>query len=285
MANGNSLVNLGELSKTATVLIEKVSDAVGGICKPWQMKRVAKAEVEVDKIRALGTIECSEIEQRAMHRLVAEETMKQENIENITAKAVKELKPDAKPENLEKDWVTNLFDKCRLVSDEEMQSLWSKVLAGEANESGSFSKRTVDFVASLDKKDAHLFTKLMGFTWNLVRAEVSPLIYDFQNNIYSNNEITFIMLNHLDSIGLIKFSSNSAFSMLQMPKGIGVMYYGTRITLEFQNEQNNGLEVGPVVLTQVGQELAPICGASSVPGFLDYVVKEWQKKGYIVSHI
>ena len=163
MAQGNPLVNLGELSKPATVFIEKVSDAVGGICKPWQMKRVAKAEAEVEKIRALSGIELSGIEQRAMHRLVAEEAIKQENIENITAKAVKELKADAKPENLERDWVANFFDKCRLVSDTEMQSLWSKLLAGEANEPGAFSKRTIELVASLDKEDAYLFTTLMGF--------------------------------------------------------------------------------------------------------------------------
>ena len=31
MSDGNSLINLGELSKPATVLIEKIADAVGGM--------------------------------------------------------------------------------------------------------------------------------------------------------------------------------------------------------------------------------------------------------------
>ena len=31
----SSLINLGELSKPATVLIEKISDAVGGVFKPY----------------------------------------------------------------------------------------------------------------------------------------------------------------------------------------------------------------------------------------------------------
>ena len=48
----NSLVNLGELSKPATVFIEKVSCLVGGIVKPYQMVRVAKAEAQVKRIRA-----------------------------------------------------------------------------------------------------------------------------------------------------------------------------------------------------------------------------------------
>ncbi len=42
MTEGTSLVNIGELSKPATVLIEKISDAVGGIAKPWQIRRVQR---------------------------------------------------------------------------------------------------------------------------------------------------------------------------------------------------------------------------------------------------
>ena len=42
----NSLVNLGDLSKPADTLIKKVSKAVGGIFAPYQIKRIAKAEVE-----------------------------------------------------------------------------------------------------------------------------------------------------------------------------------------------------------------------------------------------
>ena len=48
MGEGGGLINLGDLSKPATVLIERVSDAVGGIAKPWQIKRIAKAETKAD---------------------------------------------------------------------------------------------------------------------------------------------------------------------------------------------------------------------------------------------
>ena len=42
--SNNPLINIDELSKPATVLIEKISDAVGGIFEPSQIVRVAKAE-------------------------------------------------------------------------------------------------------------------------------------------------------------------------------------------------------------------------------------------------
>ena len=164
MAN-SSLIDLGNLSKPATVLIEKVSDAVGGIAKPWQIRRVARAEADAEFIRTQTKIEISEIEQRALERLVREEGMKQENIERITAQAIPLLTADAKPEEIETDWVTHVFDKCRLVSDAEMQSVWARILAEEANQPRTFSKRTIDLVASLDKVDAELFTSFCTFVW------------------------------------------------------------------------------------------------------------------------
>jgi hypothetical protein len=55
----NSLFNLGDLTKPATVLIEKISDAVGGIFKPHQIVRVAKDEAAADQIRAESQIQIS----------------------------------------------------------------------------------------------------------------------------------------------------------------------------------------------------------------------------------
>ena len=154
MSEGNSLINLGDISKPATVLIEKVSNAVGVLYEPRRIKNKAKAEAESDKIKALASIELSEIQERAIHRMVDQETRKQENIESITAQAIESLDADAKVEELEEDWVAHLFKQCDTVSDKEMQSLWSKLLSGEASKPGSFSKRTVDFVASMDRAKA-----------------------------------------------------------------------------------------------------------------------------------
>jgi hypothetical protein len=155
--NNNSLINFGDISKPATVLIEKISEAVGGYFRPYQIKRVAKAEADADIIKAEAQIEITDLQRRALNRFVAEESKKQENIETITAKAIPQLTDSSAPQNMEDDWISNFFDKCRIVSDEEMQSLWAKVLAGEANSPGSYSKRTVNFLSSLDKSDAQLF--------------------------------------------------------------------------------------------------------------------------------
>src|SRR5258708_26000038 len=131
-----SLINVGDWSKPANPLIEKISDAIGAVFKPGQIIRVAEAEAIVDRIRTTAEIERTERLQRAAIRFLAEETKKQENIESIISKALPEVSEQAKPEQVEDDWIANFFDKCRLISDEDMQKLWAKLLSGEANSPG-----------------------------------------------------------------------------------------------------------------------------------------------------
>ena len=124
MSNSNSLVNLGDLSKSATVLIEKIYGATGGIFKPFQIKRVAKAEAEAALIHAESEIQVTDLHRRAACRFIAEEAKKQSNIEEITRKALPLLNDDSKPDQMEDDWIINFIDKCRLTSDQEMQNLY-----------------------------------------------------------------------------------------------------------------------------------------------------------------
>lgn len=279
MGNSNPIINLSELSKPATVLIEKISDAVGGIYKPYQIRRIAKAEVEAEKIRALANIEIKDLQQRALVRFVVGEAKKQANMEAITAKSINELKDGARPENIEDDWISNFFEKCRLISDKEMQGLWAKVLAGEANNPGTYSKRTVNFVSSIDKSDAKLFTSFCSYGW--LSGEVTLLIYDVQDEIYTKNGITFSSLKHLDEIGLITFDNLAGFRTIHLPEVIKIFYYGTPINIKFKNQENNELDTGKVLLSKVGQELAPISGSKPMPEFFDYVLEKWTKMGLI----
>lgn len=270
----NSLVNLGDISKPADTLIKKVSKAVGGMFEPYQIKRVAKAEAEAAVIRAQAEIQITELHRRAMHRFIEEEAQKQKNIEEITNQALPLLSDKTDAEKMDDDWVTNFFDKSRIVADKEMQELWARVLAGEANAPGTYSKRTVNFLGDLDKVDADLFTKLCGFGWQI--GGVVPLIFDVRAKIYEEHGITFSTLIHLESIGLIQFNHLSGFRQLKLPKKFQVLYYGQPLQLEMSKEEDNELQIGHVLLTKVGQELAPICGSNPIDGFMEYVKEKWK---------
>jgi len=286
MADSNSIINLGDWSKPANTLVEKISDAIGGIARPWQIKRVAEAEAQATKIQAVAQIEITAQERRAMRRMLMEEAKKQNNIEGIIAKALPDVGEQAKPEQVEDDWITNFFDKCRLISDEDMQKLWAKVLAGEANSSGKFSKRTVDLLASLDKSDALLLMKLCSLAVRVLEreGELFPLIYSLSNPIYAELGINFATLAHLQSINLIHFDINSdrGYQLdVRFSDNKGVLYYfDQKLFLEFPPSAKSLLHAGKVFLTKSGQELASICSPQPAAGFVGYVREVWRSFGY-----
>lgn len=280
MAEGNSLINLGDISKPATVLIEKVSAAVGIVFEPHRVKRMARAEAEAEKIKALARIELSDIEHRAIDRFVAQETRKQENIEQITAQAAASLPPDADVQALEEDWVAHFFKQCDTVSDKGMQSLWSRLLAGEATKPGTYAKRTVDFVSTMDKSDAELFTELCTFVWMMGQPTV--LILDVSNEIYTKRGITFNALKHLDSIGLISYESLSGYERQGFEKYATVFYHGQPTHLEFGADKNN-LAIGSALFTKIGKELVGLSGPKSSHEFYEYVIKTWSTQNIILS--
>jgi hypothetical protein len=273
--NSRSLVNLGNLSKPADTLIKKVSSAVGGLFAPYQVKRMAKAEAEASLISANAEIEVTDLHRRAMHRFVEEEASRQKNMEDITEQAISDLGDDSDPSEVDDDWISNFFEKARIVSDKEMQELWSKVLSGEANRPGSYSRRTVNLIADLDKNDALLFSRLCSYGWMV--GNIVPLVFDVQDEIYNSNGINFNSLSHLETLGLIQFNNIAGFSRLKLPKRFAVMYYGRPLQLEMEHESDNKLNLGNVLLTQAGQELAPVCGSKPVDGFFEYVQEKWKK--------
>lgn len=274
-SSSNSLVNLGDIAKPADTLIKKISQAVGGIFSPYQIRRIAKAEAEAAIIKAHTEIQITDLHRRAMHRFIEEEAQRQQNMEEISNKALPQLKDGSDPGAMENDWVTNFFDKSRIVSDTQMQELWARVLAGEANAPGSYSKRTVNFLSDLDKRDAVLFQALCSFGWFV--GPFTPLLFDSQAAIYNDLGLNFNTLTHLDNIGLIQFNSLSGFVRTSLPKRFVVTYCGRPLILTMEKEKDNQLNIGRVLLSQVGQELASVCESPGVAGFEDYVKTKWKQ--------
>ena len=276
----NSLINLGDLSKPADTLIKKIAKGVGGFFGPFQIKRLAKAEAVAAVIKAQSDIQINDLKYRAVHRWIEEIARDQQNMEDITAKAVPQLNETANPDAMDDDWIVNFFDKSRKVSDGEMQALWARVLAGEANAPGTYSKRTVNFLLEMEKTDAELFSKLCKFKWTIDDA-VGPLMFDIEAEIYNKHDINFNTLSHLESIGLIQFQkpgfSVSDFALSGLPKQVVADYYGKSIRLEMPNKEKNELRIGYVYFTIIGEELALLCGSEPVDGFIDYVKDYWKQ--------
>ncbi len=274
---GDLVIEDQGLTKPATVLVEKISDAVGGIAKPYQIVRVAKAEAKADRIRTESEIQLEDLRLRAASRFVEEETRKQLNMENITGRALPHVTADASPQDMKVDWITNFFDKSRLVADEEMQELWAHVLAGEANTPGTFSRKTINTLSDMEKRDAELFRSLCRFLWTM-GGESNVVIFPSEE-IFLRNDVLFEDISDIESLGLVRLSPEGLFFREESgSKRIEAQYFSHRaeVVLRIGAESDYVLDSGQVLLTGAGRQLASICSTTPVEGMFEYICSKWE---------
>lgn len=268
-------------SAVGVTFLNKISDAVGAHFEPRQIRRVAEAEgeaiviraqaeSEVEIIRAQTDIKIANLRRRAETRFALEEVIHQANIESVIAKALPNLNSDASPEDMDNDWITNFFGKCRIVSDEQMQEAWVRILAGEANNPGSFSRKTVNLMADLGQDDARLFSTLCCFAWSDVDSDSKiPIMFDLGHEIYKQEGITSSNCFDLDDIGLVKMGT-FGFGLIRNQTRLS--YFTRGITVRTtDNSPGHGIIIGKTSFTRAGQELARICDVKPVDGFFEYV--------------
>ena len=264
------------LSKAVKALIDHTAKFIGDALEPQQIRRIAKAKVDAALIEAEGDIVVEDLHRRTARRWIKDEMRDQINMEDIRAASLPQLNDDARPNLMDDDWTINFFDKCRKTSDKQMRNLWSRILAGEANSPGSFSRRTVNFVAELDKSEAELFSTLCRFSWRI--KSVHPLIVSHQDEIYNEYGINYTSLSHLASIGLVDFHSLGQYNILGITRDTFIVsYFEKSCLLDISGIPKKKIETGQIKFTKIGEELAPLCDSRQVDGFFDYVLEKWSK--------
>ena len=299
-----NFIDLKPLTKPVETLMKKISNAVGVLYEPKRIEREAEAQAKADKIKAKSEIEITDLQKRAARRRMKEEMKYQQNMESITAKSLPQLNENADASQMDDDWIANFFDKCRIVSDDEMQTLWWRILAGEANTPGSYSKRTVNCLSEMDKTEAEMFRNLCAFCWHIAYTSIGkptdipflssqdcmeivqagkmiPLVFDPRNAIYNKHGINLDVLNHLDSIGLIHFNfldfSDTFRTALNTNMAFG-LYHDKLLCLKNPEPSSNFKHsIGKVSFTQIGEQLATLCKTEPIDGFYDYIKTKWSK--------
>lgn len=203
-------------------------------------------------------------------------------METILSKALPEITEEAQPDEIETDWLVHFFDKCRLISDDDMQALWAQVLAGQANSPGTYSKRTVDILAALEKSDAVMFSRLGCFCIITPTLIVVLVIYEPTHQIYTQQGIHFESLANFESLGLLQFSGTGGYELDKTPQMVSYIYLDVKLELEFPMSINK-FDVGKVMLTRADQELIRLSEAGPVIGFTDYLAQQWRKSGIKVK--
>jgi hypothetical protein len=269
--------------------VDHTAAGLGTMLGPWHAKRWAKARLKVAKLdkeasqlerenalyRAETEIQLADLHRRTAYRVAAEDLWHQQNMEQIQGQAQLLLPTGADPDAVDDDWIANFCDKSRNVSNEQMQTLWARLLAGEITKPGSFSRRTVNLLDDLDREDCDAFALLCNYVWQ-VDTDRMPLVLDPGHEIYVGNGLSWSLLTHLDSIGLVSFDNDGNVQLEDLPDPFVVTYQQTTLSMSLEPRFGKRLPVGTVVFTSVGEQLARLCNVVPVPGLVEHVLKAWE---------
>lgn len=177
------------LSEPAIRLIECVSRGIGKMYEPTYVKKMAKAKSE--ELRIISSIvseninlpvkysngeitvdglDADELMKRTGSRLMFQELQKQQNIDSVVGNAYLELEQETEvsKEFVDTDWIIRFMNSVEDVSNDEMQKLWGKILAGEIKQPKTFTLRTLDKLRNISVIEARKFEKISQFVlWNV----------------------------------------------------------------------------------------------------------------------
>ena len=177
---------------------------------------------------------------------------------------------------VDEDWIHHFLGNCADVGDKQMQDLWARILAGEVESPGRFSKRFLEFMKCLGKQEALAIAEFYRYIWLVDTG-------GHNSAVYLNDELIHMNWPTQKMQTFIPYSLRMAMTHL------GLIHEGIAITVDrrgrvdfiyqdkhYSSEANNFLPPNNSVdcLTPLGLELLYICKLEPAPDYRDACVKQ-----------
>lgn len=255
----------------ATKLIDCISKACGKVYEPYYIKKIAKAKAfEIDTISDAikrnselnvkynnGEIGIDELNIKVYNRLYVQELTKQINLETIFDLAYTLLKNEKDCEQIpvSQTWINKFIEYSATVSDEEMQILWAKILAGEVKKPNSYSLRTLLTLSNLSKDEAKTFQKICDL---VIKTEKRMFIQKDDKYLESKN-IKYEDLIKLCEAGLLSpLFSNTITIEIPIEESMVIRNRNYAVVANSNVNVPKELAIGCYILTSVGIDLYKI---------------------------
>jgi hypothetical protein len=273
-----------------TRVMENRARAIAALAREGQqLQNMSIAEGGVSAQLAGVSPEVKGLYERAQLRSATENAMQQLNLETTMAYAATELAGEEQISDspIDPDWKTRFVRTVQDISRDDAQVIFGKILAGEIKEPGTFSARTIDFLATLSQYEGELFRKLCSFVW--WRDDEAQVIL-FRSAKHEHIELKFAQLQLLQEVGLIAMQT-SVFGGYCIRRQSVVLSYGDSVielesrTKDSETESAPVIDTGVVLLTSTGRELAHVCQPILDPAIMEYAIEQWVDKGHNVTRL
>jgi len=265
----NSLVNI--VRDTTAVVQSGISSVVGGFVAAMFLRGNTQ-RVEFEKIK-MGKVKEAIDDLVKSHELTLTELVKCKNLLQIAEVADRENKAYEHETNtnheIDFDWFLRFFEAAGNISNEDMQLLWARILAGEVHNPGAFSFRTIETLRNMTQSEAIILHKIARLI--LFESDDQKIIYESDYISLDKDKPDINMLygigtkdfNILEECGIIKNTKKERNAVSDLVGG--VYLYNGNILLEFllkselnQNSEELHLEYFAYLFTRTGIELISI---------------------------
>lgn len=253
-------------------LLEFGTEQCGKLFEPFHIKRIGKAQNEMIVKKAEAEAE-AEIRKRqilndaakdypALGRIIHNEEKREENIHSVFNYTKQYLESpevseqEVSKEKVNSDWGTRFMNIVQDVSENEMQKLWAKILAGEIIRPKSYSLRTLELLKNISFKEAKLFELFSGYIVRHGQTYLCP--YELFDNLKSEKvKFGFDELFMLKEIGLVVQELGIGYTItIEKGEKTPFVYQNKALIARPKNDGRSIVQFNRVaVLTSIGKEI------------------------------
>lgn len=231
-----------------------------------QYAAIKKVETET-KVELLKLKGQSEIAEYVLSR----ETRKFNNAKAVIEYAANNFSEgeQVSPEPVSQSWLNRFFDIVENISEEDVQEIWGKILAGEVRRPKSYSLRTLEVLQRLTQEDAKIFTNALKYNVALDYICNEGFALSLQDRL------------RLIDCGLLNAEGNLVLPYKIVPNGNGYIVVDSKCIFELINETDRMISINLKVskLTTPGIELAEIISQEDRHEFYNTLAELLKSRG------
>lgn len=201
--------------------------------------------------------------------------------------AASQIDEDADVDNLDQEWLDYWRMHAEKARSEDVQAIWGAILAGEVNQPGAVSKRTMSVLADMEKRDADTLVRLCsysagGLMGNGEKAPITPLLIDVGERFAMDPDD----IARLRTLGVVDFELGAGFGMVNAAKCVpGMPFQIGDVSYLVVGNGSAEFTIRRFPFTAVGLELASYCDLGKGDGFAEGLVQHWKSLGFKVGII
>lgn len=204
------------------------------------------------------------------------------NLINVGSKAAKYINGNAQDKiEMDNDVFWGFIEHSKEISNEEMQELIAKIIAGEYNIPGTYTMSTLQTIKMLGKSELELLEKISSLIIN--QEKIPQELFNLGDDVkfmMSKLGIDFSSLQTLQSLGLF-FPNVMTYSIPNPDKeAYKVIYFDKRITFVPENDNYDPIKLpGYFGLSETGKQIITHLN----PLFLEEYY-QWIKEHYKINN-